>query len=112
MEDVTEKDKKKASKDDEVKAKAKAKKAEEEEEERDEDDDEEAEEEKALDDAVVVRTPLGDMTKGTARALSAVDVMHPQRSLMNVWTIMVRELRSYFDSLVAYIVLGGSMLGI
>ncbi|MGH7279933.1 MAG: ABC transporter permease subunit [Polyangiaceae bacterium] len=33
-------------------------------------------------------------------------------SLRNIWTIARREMRSYFDSLIAYVVIGGSTLGI
>lgn len=33
-------------------------------------------------------------------------------SVRNIWTIARREMRSYFDSLIAYVVIGGSTLGI
>ncbi len=42
----------------------------------------------------------------------AVEGASVGRSFKNVYTIAVRELRSYFDSLVAYVVLGGSMLAL
>jgi ABC-2 type transport system permease protein len=42
----------------------------------------------------------------------AVEGASAGRSLKNVYTIAVRELRSYFDSLVAYVVLGGSLLAL
>ena len=42
----------------------------------------------------------------------AVEGASVGRSFKNVITIAVRELRSYFDSLVAYVVLGGSMLAL
>ncbi len=56
-----------------------------------------------------------DSSRGSGRndaPAFAVEGPSFARSLKNVYTIAVRELRSYFDSLVAYVVLGGSMLAL
>lgn len=77
---------------------------EEEEEEKDEEEDEEEEDEappsskKAKSDR-----PPPARARDTGSALS---------SIRNTWTIAKRELRAYFDSLVAYVVIGLSMLGL
>jgi ABC-2 type transport system permease protein len=47
--------------------------------------------------------------ESTARPRAEVTVAAPGK---NIYTIALRELRAYFDSLVAYVVLGGSLLGI
>lgn len=41
-----------------------------------------------------------------------VSAAHSGGSAKNVWTIARREMRSYFDSLIAYVVIGGSTLAI
>lgn len=47
-----------------------------------------------------------------AKRAVPVDTASGSRGFKNVMTIATRELRSYFDSLVAYVVLGGTMLGL
>lgn len=64
------------------------------EEETDEDEDEESESPK----------PSGDVKR-----IAPADAAGAMRGIKNIVTIAGRELRSYFDSLVAYVVLGGSM---
>jgi len=107
---------------DEAKAKAKAAaeaEAEDESEEDDESEDEEDEDDDEEDDERVTK----DQARAIARreilkrdvegeTMYAAGVAVSALPLRNISTIMRRELRSYFDSLVAYIVLGGSMLAI
>ncbi len=49
---------------------------------------------------------------GAVKRVAPADTAGAMRGLTNVMTIAGRELRSYFDSLVAYVVLGGSMLAL
>jgi len=87
------------------------------------DDDEESEEEDDAsdeddDDAPSSRKPRGKVAaeKSSAavakRSTTTVGREPSGSSLKNVITIAKREMRSYFDSLIAYVVIGGSTLGI
>jgi len=71
---------------------------EEEEEEEDEDEEEEAPKKSAAKPA-----PIKSSASSDSGFIS---------TLKNTWTIAKRELRAYFDSLVAYVVIGLSMLGL
>jgi ABC-2 type transport system permease protein len=87
----------------------------------DEDEDEDGEDENDEDDG-------GKASRAEARALAREEsrkrdardapgefgyaVGSGSAPIWNTWIILRRELKSYFDSLVAYVVLGGSMLGI
>jgi ABC-2 type transport system permease protein len=53
-------------------------------------------------------------TAGTYRRESAPPKVQASQGAFgkNVWIIAQRELRAYFDSLVAYVVIGGSLLGL
>jgi ABC-2 type transport system permease protein len=57
------------------------------------------------------RSSTGDRA-ATAAAVSAARDSGSTSFFRNVWTIARRETRSFFDSLVAYVVVGGSMLGV
>jgi ABC-2 type transport system permease protein len=75
---------------------------EESEEEEDEDEDED-EDEEAPKKSEAKPAPVKSSASSDSGMLS---------SLRNTWTIAKRELRAYFDSLVAYVVIGLSMLGL
>ncbi len=51
-------------------------------------------------------------TRAVEKPVRRESAAHGASSLMNVLTIAHREMRSYFDSLIAYVVIGGSTLGI
>jgi ABC-2 type transport system permease protein len=54
-------------------------------------------------------TATRGLPRESARAQETASVAAPGK---NIYTIAVRELRAYFDSLVAYVVLGGSLIGL
>ena len=79
---------------------------EDEEEESEEDEDEDEEEEDRA-------SSRGPEKKAEAKPVKTTsDTGGMVSSLRNTWTIARRELRAYFDSLVAYVVIGLSMLGL
>jgi ABC-2 type transport system permease protein len=75
--------------------------------ERDEDEEEDEDEEDEEPAPASKKTP-----SKAAVARSTGDSGGILSSLRNTWTIAKRELRAYFDSLVAYVVIGLSMLGL
>jgi ABC-2 type transport system permease protein len=97
---------------------------EEESEERDEEErDEAADEEEERDDEDDRDSDAGSRESGATRrrevqkTSSTAAAVAPGSggalsSMHNIWTIAKRELRAYFDSLVAYVVIGLSMLGL
>jgi ABC-2 type transport system permease protein len=54
-------------------------------------------------------TATGGLARESARSRETLSAAAPGK---NIYTIAVRELRAYFDSLVAYVVLGGSLIGL
>lgn len=102
--------------DDEKPAKKPAKAAAREEEE-DESDDEEEEEDESSDDDDSPPPPSSRKAKAKPKAettsqKSTSSGLSGGNAVRNVLTIARREMRSYFDSLIAYVVIGGSTLGI
>ncbi|HSQ66237.1 MAG TPA: ABC transporter permease [Polyangiaceae bacterium] len=84
-----------------------------EEEERDEDEERDSDEDEDEDR----ESDAGRESGAAAKKAQAVVVTPAEpggfmSSMRNVWTIGKRELRAYFDSLVAYVVIGLSMLGL
>src|ERR1700690_3305988 len=78
---------------------------EEHEEEEEEEEDEEEEEERPV-KKTAAPSPAAKVTAARSDNAGALS------SIRNTWTIAKRELRAYFDSLVAYVVIGLSMLGL
>ncbi len=76
-------------------------------EDKEHDEEEDEEEEDDEEEKVVAKRPT--QPKPAPRDTSGSGVLG---SLKNTWTIAKRELRAYFDSLVAYVVIGLSMLGL
>ena len=87
-------------------------------EEVDEDDEEEEEEADDEDDDDAPPSSRKPRAKAAApvraakRESSSAVRSASNSSVRNVWTIARREMRSYFDSLIAYVVIGGSTLGL
>ncbi len=91
------------------------------EEDRDESEEEESEDEERdsdEDEDEDRESDAGRESTTTAKKSAAAAVVTADQgggfmsSIRNVWTIGKRELRAYFDSLVAYVVIGLSMLGL
>ena len=81
------------------------------------DDDLEEEEEESEDEGTEEEEPKKGSSKGddvvTKEKVSGVGSARSlSESLKTTWTIARRETRAYFDSLVAYVVIGGSTLGL
>ena len=73
----------------------------------------EAEERDAGSDSESDVAPRSRGSNSAPRSVApSADVSSAGRGIHNVVTIALRELRSYFDSLVAYVVLGGSMFAL
>jgi ABC-2 type transport system permease protein len=99
---------------------AKAAAAEEEEEESDDEDSDEEESDDDDDDEAppsskkprAKAAPARPEKRSTTRSTTTVGREHNGSSVKNVLTIGKREMRSYFDSLIAYVVIGLSTLGL
>src|SRR5262245_50138976 len=72
------------------------------------DDREEEQEEEEEESNGESKKPLEAHSPSAPKAFSR----SPAAGLKNIGTISLRELRAYFDSLIAYVVVGGSLLGL
>ncbi|MEO8799548.1 MAG: hypothetical protein ABI551_16770, partial [Polyangiaceae bacterium] len=78
----------------------------------DEDTSDEADSEDDSDDEPPSSRKPVAKTRAVAKPVRRESAAHGHSAVQNVLTIARREMRSYFDSLIAYVVIGGSTLAI
>jgi ABC-2 type transport system permease protein len=77
-----------------------------------EEEEEESEEEESEEEAPKKGSSKGDNVLAKEKVTGVASSRTFAESLKTTWTIARRETRAYFDSLVAYVVIGGSTLGL